>query len=75
MYWNGRSSRSIFRDTEGKVKYAQLLNDASELTFYAQTHADPGAHTVETSRPGDLIMPVPVKQPDDVLPVIELILE
>ena len=60
---------------EGKVKYAQLLNDASELTFYAQTHADPGAHTVETSRPGDLIMPVPVKQPDDVLPVIELILE
>lgn len=60
---------------EGKVKYAQLLNDASELTFYTQTQADPNAHTVETSKAGDLIMPVPVKQPDDILPVIELVLE
>lgn len=60
---------------EGKDKYAQLLNDASELGWYTQTYADPGAHTVETSKPGDLIMPVPVKQPNVLMPVIELMLE
>ncbi|MDR2955980.1 MAG: alpha-L-fucosidase [Prevotella sp.] len=60
---------------EGKVKYAQLLNDASELGWYTQTYADPGAHTHETSKAGDLIMPVPTLKPNVALPVIELILE
>jgi len=60
---------------EGKVKYAQILNDASELGWYTRTHANPGDHTFETSKAGDLIMPVPVHKPDVMLPVIELVLE
>ena len=60
---------------EGKIKYAQLLNDASEMTYYSRTAANAGEHTVETSRAGDLIMPVPVRKPDVEVPVIEIMLK
>ena len=60
---------------EGKIKYAQLLNDASEMTYYSRTAANAGEHTVEISRAGDLIMPVPVRKPDVEVPVIEIMLE
>jgi len=60
---------------EGKIKYAQLLNDASEMTYYSRTAANAGEHTVEISRVGDLIMPVPVRKPDVEVPVIEIMLK
>lgn len=60
---------------EGKIKYAQLLNDASEMTYYSRTAANAGEHTVEISRAGDLIMPVPVRKPDVEVPVIEIMLK
>lgn len=56
----------------GKVKYAQLLNDASEVQWPAEgadTHfMPPGGETT-------LTLLLPVKKPDVVVPVIELILK
>ena len=56
----------------GKVKYAQLLNDASELRFVDRQ----GAWMAEESGiPGrTLILKLPVQKPDVTIPVIELFL-
>ena len=56
----------------GKVEYAQLLNDASEI----QMTADPGHYRAGTV--GDrqtLTLKIPVRQPDVTVPVIELFLK
>ncbi|MDR0386316.1 MAG: alpha-L-fucosidase [Prevotellaceae bacterium] len=45
----------------GKIKYAQLLNDASEIRF--------------RTRNDDVTLTLPVERPDVEIPVIELILE
>lgn len=58
---------------KGKFKYAQLLNDASELKFRTQTSG--GGHMSETSGENDIILALPVERPDVEVPVIELILE
>ncbi len=58
---------------KGKFKYAQLLNDASEIKFRTQT--EEGSHTTETSRENDLILSLPVERPNVEVPVIELFLE
>lgn len=57
----------------GKIKYAQLLNDDSEILF--RTHAQKGSHTTETSGEDDVILTLPVNRPDVEVPVIELILQ
>jgi alpha-L-fucosidase len=64
----------------GKVKYAQLLNDASEILFRdAKTPRDlgymgylPGERKDETNA---VVLRLPVKQPDVTVPVIELFLK
>jgi len=58
---------------KGKFKYAQLLNDGSEVKFYSPTQA--GSHTTETTNEGDVILNLPVQKPNVAVPVIELILE
>lgn len=58
---------------KGKFKYAQLLNDASEIKFRTQTAK--GSHTVETSKENDVILSLPVERPNVEVPVIELFLE
>lgn len=56
----------------GKVKYAQLLNDASEVQWLgAQT--DP--HFVPPVGETTMTLHLPVKKPDVVVPVVELILK
>ncbi|MDR2534197.1 MAG: alpha-L-fucosidase [Tannerellaceae bacterium] len=57
----------------GKIKYAQLLNDGSEIKFTVNT--TPGSHTTENSGQDDVILNLPVRQPDAEVPVIELYLE
>jgi len=47
-----------------KIKYAQFLNDASELQYKASD-----------INPGDLVLKLPVKKPGFEIPVIELILK
>lgn len=55
----------------GKVRYAQLLNDASEVAI-VQRH--PHESDVESTDGDTLILQLPVAQPDPVVPVIELFL-
>ncbi|MDR0566787.1 MAG: alpha-L-fucosidase [Prevotellaceae bacterium] len=46
---------------EGKIKYAQLLNDASEIRYSTQD--------------GNVVLSLPVARPNVEIPVIELVLE
>jgi len=55
----------------GKVAYAQLLHDASEIQFSAPEPVGfQEGHSKDT-----LILKLPVKKPDVVLPVVELFLK
>ena len=59
----------------GRVKYAQLLNDASEVKF---TEPDPNKRHDTMSEPvsaGTLTLHLPVKKPDVTVPVVELFLK
>ena len=58
---------------KGKFKYAQLLNDASEIRYRTVTQAV--GNTGETSCENDVILSLPVERPNTELPVIELFLE
>ncbi len=57
---------------KGRIKYAQLLNDDSEIQF--RTQAVKGSHTTESTGEDDVILSLPVERPDVEVPVIELIL-
>jgi alpha-L-fucosidase len=59
----------------GKVAYAQLLNDASEVKFSesVETGYLPGKSEGRASN--TLILRLPVRQPDITVPVIELFLK
>jgi alpha-L-fucosidase len=56
----------------GKVKYAQLLHDASEVKWIG---ADDDPHFVPPVGQTTLTLDLPVKKPDVVVPVVELILK
>ena len=58
---------------KGKFKYAQLLNDASEIRYRTATVAT--GNTSETSGENDVILTLPVERPNVEVPVIELFLE
>ena len=58
---------------KGKIKYAQLLNDASEIRF--RTNAQEGSNTTEFSGENDVMLMLPVERPDVEVPVIELFLQ
>lgn len=60
-------------DFKGKFKYAQLLNDASEVKFRTVTQAS--GNSGETSGENDVILTFPVERPNVEIPVIELFLE
>lgn len=58
----------------GKVKFARLLNDGSEILF---KDADPSLRPQNTDMPedeGDVILSIPTVRPDVTIPVIELFL-
>jgi alpha-L-fucosidase len=57
----------------GKIKYAQLLNDGSELRY--TTNTTPGGSTTENSGAEDVILSLPVRKPGGEVPVIEIFLE
>lgn len=60
----------------GKFRYAQLLNDASEVKMI---QLDPDAPMMTIYMRGDskdtLTLKLPIKQPDVAVPVIELFLK
>ena len=55
----------------GKVKYAQLLNDASELPMIER---EAWQDAFEDKQQNTLILQLPVQRPDVVVPVVELFL-
>lgn len=58
---------------EGRVEYAQLLNDASELQFSrAKVMAGGATHGVAGKT---LVLQLPVRKPDATVPVIELFMK
>ena len=58
---------------KGKFKYAQLLQDGSEIKF--RTQSARGSHTTESTGENDVILTLPVEKPHTEIPVIELFLE
>lgn len=56
----------------GRVKFAQLLNDASEVQWIG-AHTDP--HFVPPVGQTTLTLDLPVKKPNVVVPVVELVLK
>jgi alpha-L-fucosidase len=58
----------------GKIEYAQLLNDASEVAFTSNAPAAHGNMTVDTA-PGTVTLNLPVIKPDVIVPVVELFLK
>jgi alpha-L-fucosidase len=58
----------------GKIEYAQLLSDASEVTFTSDAPAVHGNMTVDTA-PGTMTLNLPVIKPDVIVPVVELFLK
>jgi alpha-L-fucosidase len=55
-----------------RVRYAQLLHDASEVRMSSRKDA---AGMPEDAKPGDLVLHLPVVKPDVEIPVIELFLK
>jgi alpha-L-fucosidase len=63
----------LLPDLAGRVAYAQLLNDASEIQF-TEAGSELGLGD-ETLPPGSLLLTLPVVKPDVVVPVVELFLK
>lgn len=57
----------------GKIEYAQLLNDASEIKILEPTQATD--HVLPEVGQGSIALEVPVVKPDVVVPVIEIFLK
>jgi alpha-L-fucosidase len=55
----------------GRVEYAQLLNDDSEIKMIEDLQAPRGGHADRKT----LTLEIPVKKPDAEVPVIELFLK
>lgn len=61
-------------DMAGRIRYAQLLHDASEIG-YTEFQRASETHTVRvTGAPGSVVLELPVRKPDVVVPVVELYL-
>lgn len=59
----------------GKVAYAQFLHDASEVKMIEIDPDSKAWNTHMPGTPGELILQVPIQQPDVLVPVIELYLK
>ena len=62
-------------DLAGKVEYAQLLHDASELIMEENKPGQQAQNTTPGGQPaGTLTLKLPVQRPDVTVPVLELFL-
>ncbi|HYN87678.1 MAG TPA: alpha-L-fucosidase [Ardenticatenaceae bacterium] len=59
----------------GRIEYAQLLNDASEIRFVEHEAREPQGATDFVAQPGTVTLTLPVQQPDVDVPVVELFLK
>jgi alpha-L-fucosidase len=56
----------------GKVQYAQLLHDRSEVRMSTRRST---TWINESSQAGELVLTLPIQRPDVEIPVIELVLK
>jgi alpha-L-fucosidase len=62
------------KDLAGKIRYAQFLNDGSEV-FYRGFDPEEVITTTETIiEPNDIVLQLPTTRPDSLVPVIEIFL-
>lgn len=59
----------------GKIEYAQLLHDASEIMFKDPDPAPPHGHMTPETGEGTVLLKLPVRKPDVTVPVVELFLK
>jgi len=59
----------------GRVEYAQLLNDGSEIKMHVIDPHQPAQNTTMGGTPGALTLELPVQKPDVAVPVTELFLK
>jgi alpha-L-fucosidase len=60
----------------GKIEYAQLLNDASEIIFSeAKDDGMPHSYITVRQKPGSVVLNLPIAKPNVEVPVIELFLK
>ena len=60
----------------GRIEYAQLLNDASEIHYIEHSKDDGEVSTVKlTGSKGSVTLELPIQKPDVTVPVIELFLK
>ena len=59
-------------DFDGKVRYAQLLHDASEVQMSTKKDT---TWIEEATRAGDLVLKLPILRPEVEIPVVELFLK
>ena len=59
----------------GKIDYAQILYDGSEVRFREVKSNDHNSHTIETTKDGAVMLMLPVQKPNTEIPVIEIILK
>lgn len=59
----------------GRVRYAQLLNDASEIRSLTIRHDEPGHDHLRGLPPDTLTLQLPIQRPDVAVPVVELFLD
>ncbi len=62
------------KNFKGKIKYAQLLNDDSEIKYFTPTTPTSDSHMSEYGGANDIILSLPVERPNVEVPVIEIIL-
>jgi alpha-L-fucosidase len=58
-----------------RVKYAQLLNDASEIKFFTEEPNKNALHTKIECPPDTLFIELPIQKPNVEVPVVELFLK
>jgi alpha-L-fucosidase len=64
-------SMNVFlKNMENKIQYAQLLNDASEVTIHEKSQYD-----YSQTGDGEIVLELPIMKPNAVVPVIEIFLK
>ena len=59
----------------GKVAYAQMLNDASEITFQEGDPHQQAQNTTMAGEAGTVVLNLPIQRPNVLVPVIEIFLK
>ena len=59
----------------GRIEYAQLLHDASEIKFTDYKADVTGQNTMMTGRSGTVVLELPIVKPSVTVPVVELFLK